>query len=622
VTDSTPNAEFEALLDYVKRSRGFDFTGYKRSSLMRRVNKRMQAINIEGYSNYLDYLEVHPHEFNHLFNTLLINVTSFFRDRPAWEYIGNEIVPRILNRKNSTEPIRIWSAGCASGEEAYTIAILMAEALGMDQFQHRIKIYATDMDEDALTQARQATYSTHQISGLTPEQLDTYFDLNDNRYTFRKDLRRSVIFGRHDLIQDAPISKIDLLVCRNTLMYFNAETQSRILTRLHFALNEGGFLFLGKAEMLLTHANLFSPLHLKCRVFSKVPRLNLRDRLLIMAQNDTEETVDPMSNPVRLREAAFDSSPVARIVIDPDGILLLCNQQARLLFNLSTRDQGRPLQDLEISYRPVELRSCIDQVYGDRRMVHLRDIYWNPPQGDPLYLDIQIAPLLDVNNTILGVSINFIDVSRYKRLQEELEHSNQELEMAYEELQSTNEELETTNEELQSSNEELETTNEELQSTNEELETMNEELQSTNEELQTVNDELQRRSEELNQSNAFLQSILTSLKAGVVVVDRDLSVQIWNDKSEDLWGIRTDEALGQNFLNLDIGLPVEQLRLPIRTCLSGLPNDASESLLQAINRRGRSITCRITCTPLIGPHNEIQGVIMLMEEYEENTPAN
>jgi len=190
--------------------------------------------------------------------------------------------------------------------------------------------------------------------------------------------------------------------------------------------------------------------------------------------------------------------------------------------------------------------------------------------------------------------------------------------MAYEELQSTNEELETTNEELQSSNEELETTNEELQSTNEELETMNEELQSTNEELQAVNDEFQRRSEELNQSNVFLQSILTSLKAGVVV-DRDLRVQIWNDKSEDLWGIRTDEALGQNFLNLDIGLPVEQLRQPIRDCLAALPNAASENQILAINRRGRHILCRITCTPLIGSQNDIQGVIMLMEEQDTPT---
>lgn len=247
MTDS-PNTEFEALLDYIRLSRGFDFTGYKRSSLTRRVNKRMQTVNIQGYSNYLDYLEVHPEEFNHLFNTLLINVTAFFRDRPAWEYLSSEIMPRILQAKDPKEPIRVWTAGCASGEEAYTIAIMLAELLGTEQFRERVKIYATDVDEEALNQARQATYLGRELHGLTSEQVEEFFEQNEDRYTFRKDLRRAVIFGRHDLIQDAPISKIDLLVCRNTLMYFNAETQSRILVRFHFALRDGGFIFWGKPK--------------------------------------------------------------------------------------------------------------------------------------------------------------------------------------------------------------------------------------------------------------------------------------------------------------------------------------------------------------------------------------
>jgi two-component system CheB/CheR fusion protein len=621
MTNLSQDSDFEALLNYIKGNRGFDFTGYKRSTLMRRVTRRMQTVNIEGYSNYLDYLEVHPEEFNHLFNTLLINVTSFFRDRPAWDYISSEVIPRIAARKHLGEPIRVWSAGCASGQEACTIAIAIAQVIGVEQFSDRVKIYATDVDEEALNQARQATYEAREVSGLKPEELEQFFESSDNqRYTFRKELRRAVIFGRHDLIQDAPISKIDLLVCRNALMYFNAETQARILARFHFALRENGVLFLGKAEMLLTHTNTFTPVHLKCRIFTKVPKVNLRDRLLLMTQTgNEEEAVNHLSNDIRLREAAFDSGPLARIVVDGNGLLALVNERARTLFSLTARDVGRPLQDLEISYRPVELRSCIEQVYSDRRAIHHKEIEWQTPQGERIYLDVQVLPLVDVGSNIMGVSINFTDVTRYKRLQDELEHSNQELEMAYEELQSSNEELETTNEELQSSNEELETTNEELQSTNEELETMNEELQSTNEELQTVNDELQRRSEELNQSNAFLESILTGLKGGVVVLDRDLRVQVWNHKAEDLWGVRMEEALGQNFLNLDIGLSVERLRQPMRTCLSGIPGSSEEVLLEAINRRGRSIQCHVTCTPLIGTQGQIQGVILLMEKREEQT---
>lgn len=602
----TDTIDVEALLDYIKRSRGFDFTGYKRASLIRRISKRMQTVKIETYSEYPACLEAHPAEFNHLFNTLLINVTAFFRDRPAWDYLASNVIPRILSSKASTESIRVWSAGCASGEEAYTIAILFAEVLRIEQFRDRVKIYATDVDEEALSQARQATYTLQELNGLSKDQIQQCFDQTENCYTFRKDLRRSVIFGRHDLIQDAPISRIDLLTCRNTLMYFNAETQARILARYHFALKDGGFLFLGKAEMLLTHSNLFTPVDLRCRIFTKVPKLKLPDRLQRMAYTESDETMSHLSSYVSLQEAAFEAAPIARIVVDSNGMLVLVNECARSLFSIAPRDLGRPLQDLEISYRPVELRSYIEQIYSNCRPIYLREIPWQRLREDPIYFDVQIAPLVDADSSMIGVCVSFIDVTHAKHLKEELEHSNQELEMAYEELQS--------------SNEELETTNEELQSTNEELETMNEELQSTNEELQTVNDELQRRGAELNQSNAFLESILTSLQGGVVVVDLHVRVQIWNYKAEDLWGLRSEEAIGQNFLNLDIGLPVGQLRQPIRDCLSGLSTGAIEVMLNAINRRGRVIHCRVTCTPLIGVDSEIQGVILLMEERSEVDP--
>ena len=603
MTDPKENRDFEVLLDYIKQSRGFDFTGYKRSSLMRRVSKRMQTVNIDTYNNYLDYLEVHPEEFIHLFNTLLINVTSFFRDRSAWEYLASEIVPRIAARQEPKKIIRVWAAGCASGQEVYTIAMTIAQAIGIEKLRERVKIYATDVDDEALNQARQGSYLSRELSGLTPEEVKLFFEKYDNHYVFRKDLRRCVIFGRHDLIQDAPISKIDLLVCRNTLMYFNAETQSKILARFHFALQGDGFLFLGKGEMLLTHANKFTPVDLKRRIFTKVSNLNLRDQLASMAQIDKEEAANHLSTHLRLREAAFDRSPLGRIIVDANGLLTMANERARVLFNLTTRDVGRLFQDLEISYRPIELRSCIEQAYTERRVVNITDVMWQLAEGETIYLDVQVAPLLDTDNNILGVSINFIEVTHYQRLQQELQHSNQELEMAYEELQSTNEELETTNEELQS--------------TNEELETMNEELQSTNKELQTVNEELQLRSEELNQSNAFLESILASLKGAVVVVNRDLHIQIWNYKAEDFWGLRKEEALGQHFLNLDIGLPVKQLRQPIRLCLLGKPSDSFEVVIEAINRRGRSIQCRVTCTPLIGLQGQIQGAILLMEAVKK-----
>ncbi|MBW4541218.1 MAG: PAS domain-containing protein [Myxacorys chilensis ATA2-1-KO14] len=617
MTNANSQSEFEVLLEYVRQSRGFDFTGYKRSTLTRRVLKRMHAINIESYGDYLDYLEVHPEEFNILFNTLLINVTAFFRDRPAWDYFSSEIIPCIMSRREPNEQIRIWSAGCASGEEAYTAAMAISDVIGTEQFRDRVKIYATDVDEEALAQARLGVYSPDKLKDLSDDQLALYFEQSNDKYSFRKDLRRSIIFGRHDLIQDAPISRLDLLICRNALMYFNAETQARIINHFHFALRDEGFLFLGKAETLLSHSSTFAVIDLKCRIFKKVPKLNLRDRMLVMSKASGGTVVERSSHQIRLREAAFDSGALARLVIDANGALALANQQARSLFNLSTRDLARPLQDLELSYRPVELRSCIEQVYQQRRTVNVYDAVYQTALGETIYLDVQVSPLFDPLSRILGISITFIDVTCYKRLREELEHSNQELEMAYEELQSANEELETTNEELQSSNEELETTNEELQSSNEELETMNEELQSTNEELQTLNDELEQRSKSTNQVNTFLESILSSLRDGVVVVDRKLEVQIWNHKAEDLWGLRTEEAVGQNFVNLDIGLPVAQLLETIRECLAQRTPEALKVTLEAINRRGRTIHCYVSCSSLIGTEPQPQGVILLMEEREE-----
>jgi len=606
--------DFEALLEHLKASRGFDFTGYKRSSLMRRVKKRMsELVNIKSYGAYLDYLEVHPEEFTPLFNTILINVTGFFRDPVAWDFLAKNVIPKIIKSKQAGEPIRVCSVGCASGEEAYSVAMLLAEALGEKAFRDRVKIYATDVDSEALTQARRGAYPIKNVAQVPDKLRKKFLDTDvKGMATVRGDLRRIVIFGRHDLVQDAPISRLDLLICRNTLMYFNSETQSRILARFHFALNDTGFLFLGKSEMLLTHSDLFNTVNLKYRMFSKTSKTNLRDRLLILAQAGDTEASNYLGRQVRLREVAFDTVPVAQLVVDLNGRLVLASSEARETFGLTSSDIGRPIQDLEISYKPLELRSLIQEVYAEHKMVTATKIRWTNADRTARFFDVQVMPLQENGDRPLGVAVSFFDVTQGQDLQETLQHSNEELETANEELQSTNEELETTNEELQSTNEELETTNEELQSTNEELETMNEELQSTNEELETTNDELQLRTDEVNRTNAFLHAVLSSLRAGVAVLDRRLNVLAWNSRAEDLWGLRADEVRGQSIFGLETGLPMEQLRTTLKACLDGKSHE-EEKLLDAVNRRGKKIQCRVTCrafeTAPDGP-----GVVVFMEE--------
>ena len=370
---SEPNPAFEHLLEFVRDERGFDYTGYRRPTLMRRFEKRLQAVGAADWEAYRTYLSEHAEEFVELFNTILINVTGFFRDAETWEIIASEVIPRLLDERTEDAPLRVWSAGCASGEEPYTVAMLLAEALGEEGFRRRVKIYATDIDEDALAEAREAVYSVKQLEKVPPDLRERYFQQsNHHGLAFRNDLRRTVIFGRNDLHRDPPISRVDLLLSRNTLMYFGPEVQQRILANFYFALNRGGFLVVGKAEALQSGRNFFVPYNLKRRVFMKDGAADPGFRLPRLPSPELVERAAPPD----LGEAAFEHGPTAQVVVDEQNRVAGINQAARTLFSLRHRDVGRSLQDLELSYRPLELRSLIDEVRNAHHAVVRRDIRW------------------------------------------------------------------------------------------------------------------------------------------------------------------------------------------------------------------------------------------------------
>jgi two-component system CheB/CheR fusion protein len=611
--DNEANESFEAVLRYIRDARGFDFTGYKRASLMRRVRHRMDQAGFSTFEEYLDTLQASPDEFSALFNTILINVTSFFRDPPAWDYVRDEVVPTLLAERRPNEAIRVWSAGCASGEEAYTLAMIFAEAMGVDDFRARVKIYATDVDEEALNEARAASYDAKAVEPVPAELLSRYFESVGGRYVFRKDLRRAVIFGRNDLVKDAPISRVDLLVCRNTLMYLNADTQRTVLGRLHFALAPRGVLFLGHAEMLLSHADRFTPLNLKYRIFHKV--------LTAGGAGGRHPGAVPLDPPAdasglaTVRDLAFRASPVAQIVVTGDDTVAMINQQAETTFGLSARDIGRLLRDLDVSYRPVELRAYLEQAKVERRSARIQDVQWSRPGADPVWFEIHVNPLVDTENGLLGISVVFFDVTSTRVLLDKVVQTNQQLETAYEELQSTNEELETTNEELQSTVEELETTNEELQSTNEELETMNEELQSTNDELHTINDAMRERSIELDEATGFLDSLVDSLRLCLIVVDQQMRVVVWNRGCEELWGLRSGEVIGKPLSALDIGLPTDEVK-PLIGRVFVDADLGEETTVDAVNRRGRSTRVRVLCSAFRAGDGSVNGAVLLMEPLD------
>ena len=548
---------------------------------------------------------------------LLINVTEFFRDQPAWDHLRDGRAARAARGQAPDAPVRVWSAGCAGGQEAYTIAMVLAEALGEEAYRERVKIYATDIDEDALSQARYAVYSAKETESVPAELRERYFERADQRLAFRKDLRRTVIFGRNNLVSDAPISRLDLLICRNTLMYFNAETQARILRHFHFALNDDGVLMLGRSEMMLSHRDLFSAVDLKQRLFAKRPRDALQSRVAGPANGEAARLRDGEESRREPRRGAGAGAARAG------------HRLARRRAHVRQPAGPRAVPHLARRHRAAAREPPAGPAAGRARAADragrcatatrwpLGEVEFTPDRGETRRLDITVAPLLRADNTPLGAAVTFEDTTRSAALQSELETNRRDLELAYEELQSTIDELETTNEELQSANEELQTTNEELQSTNEELETMNEELQSTNEELETINDELRERTGELNEVNDFLEAILTSLGLGVAVLDAQQRVQIWNNRAEDLWGLRRDEAVDHHFLSLDIGLPSEQLAAPLRTVLGGASERERRELAggqpprpgDPLRRHGAA-----AARPGRGERRAVRGAIVMMED--------
>ena len=575
---------FERLLQFLKESRSFDFTGYKRPSLVRRVRHRMREIGVSSFEDYQDVLQLQPDEFTALFNTILINVTSFFRDPESWDYVRDVVLPEVLEA-SSGGPVRVWSAGSSAGQEAYSVAMLLHDLMG-SEFRQRVKVYATDVDEEALNHARQAAYTERELAGLPESYRERYFDQVAGRFVFTPDVRRNVIFGRNDLTRDAPISRIDLLLCRNTLMYFNAETQARIVNRLAFALRPRGVLFLGKAEMLLNHSSIFDPVDLKRRMFRRI-RADLPEGVESASLLRRQTPVDRNPELGLLRSEVLLTAPIAQIAVAADGRLAVVNHRASALLGLSDRDLGRPFQDLEVSYRPLELRSHLAAATAARAPVVLREVEWRRAAGaEQVFVDIAIVPLLDTNRDLVGASISFTDVTHFRQLRVEVEAANRQLEVAYEELQSTNEELET----------------------------MNEELQSANDEMQSTNDQLNERTREIADLNAFMQSILGSFEAAMIVVDAGLRIQVWTPQAYELWGLRSDEAVGTPLLDLDSGLPAERLHAWLQPVLDGVQTSIVGERLEAVNRRGRPVVLRVTVTPLRTDEELPTGALVLMEE--------
>jgi PAS domain S-box-containing protein len=400
VGESREDPELEALLSFLKTSNGFDFGAYKRSTLRRRIEKRMQAVHAESIGQYRAVLDANPDEFVPLFDTILINVSSFFRDPDAWSTVAESVIPRVLEAKPAGAGIRVWSAGCAAGQEPYTIAMLFAEVMGIESACRRVKIYATDLDEDALDRARHARYDPRSLDAVPEALRERYFQNDGDAFVLHGGLRRSVIFGRHDLIEDQPVFHVDLLFCRNTLMYFNVNAQARILARMNQAMNDPGFLVIGSAEILWTQQRMFAPISLKHGIFEKLSqpasgRGSVRpgaatpkhEELPAVAEEldrarERQEALgaelarrgEELARSRALLSAILNSLPSGVAVVDCDMRVQIWNDRAARMWALENENVlGRSILDLEIGLPTAglepALRACIEGGEGEHRVL-------------------------------------------------------------------------------------------------------------------------------------------------------------------------------------------------------------------------------------------------------------
>src|SRR3989440_2537194 len=542
-----------SILEQVSRQANIDFRLYKSTTILRRISRRIAVTHCSTMHDYLDYLKAYSQEVGELVKAFLINVTQFFRDSNAFTYLKSEVLPKLIARGLERDhTLRVWAAGCATGEEAYSLAMLITELLGPELSQWSIKIFATDVDEAAINFARRGLYSENLLKDVPADYKDRFFERVDHGYRVSKMLRQMIIFGQQDLSRSAPFPRIDLVLCRNVLIYFTPELQEYVLNQFTFSLSPGGYLFLGKAETVRPLQTFYELANKHWKVYRclgsalpaarrpnladlNVPRLegHANNRLNRSAEEEPVDQDSPSLSPElgqlrRFNELLLRFSPIGIVVIDRAYHVLTANGAARRLLGL--REVAHE-QDFLHAIRGIpysEVRSAIDAVFRDRNLITLPEVELEiAVGGSGRFISLSISPMhLEAAMPELA-SISIIDVTEQVQVRRQLEavqteqtqlmnelsaankrlnDVNKDLLDANEELQVANEELMLTHEELQASIEEFETTNEELQATNEELETNNEELQATNEELETTNDELRARTGELQEATIMLES--------------------------------------------------------------------------------------------------------------------
>ena len=609
---------------------GHDFHGYKRNTFMRRIQRRMQVTQASGLDAYLHILRTQPSEPQCLFNDLLIGVTKFFRDRREFEFLEAHIIPRLFENKTRSDHLRIWVLGCSTGEETYTLAILLREHVAQLDTPPHVQIFASDIDGRALAAARVGRY-THSITAdVTPERLARWFTKEGDTYSIAKELREMCIFSQHSIIKDPPFSRLDMVSCRNLLIYLDNEMQDRAVPVFHFALKPRGVLFLGNSENVSRHPSLFAPVDRAFRVFEKIETDARMHPVLALpsaprpVRNEADapppRALDGIPSPRRDRIAEH-YAPAFVVVNDRFEVLHFSTKAGRFIHPAGGAASLSLPSLVHGDLRPA-LRRALAKAAAENQAVSADGILLNEG-GRQVVVDLLVEPAWDEarpsRDLIVlfkeGVPLSVAPANGAILPDEHVRRLEAELRVTHERLQVMVEELESANEELKSSNEEYQSLNEELQSANEELETSKEELQSINEEVTTVNNELAHRVQELGQANSDLKNLLQSTQIATVFLDNEMRVTNFTPAAAEIF----------HLVENDIQRPIGHIKS--RVIYNGMQDDIRQVIRtlvpidRAVERADAAAHYMVRILPYRSVDNFIGGAVVTFLDVTSLTRA-
>lgn len=569
--DTSIKNQTQKIFSLIRTSTGHDFSHYKQTTILRRIERRLAVHQIKSLSDYVLFLQKYPAEIDLLFKDLIIGVTSFFRDPEAYEILEQEVLPNLLKEKGPDATIRIWVTACSTGEEAYSLAIILSELKDKVKNHFNVQIFATDIDSDAIAFARKGIYPENIGVDIPSERLNLFFTKKPDGFHVKKQIREMIVFSTQNLIKDPPFSKLDMVSCRNLMIYMENILQKKIIPLFHYTLNPGGILFLGTSESIGGHTDLFGPLNSKWKIFGRKTSIAGREKDYFDKIFDTAQTNIITAEKDDLPVKVDIRAEIERTLLDayaPAGVLI--NEKYEILHFVGKTDKyltppiGKPefnVIDMAREDLKTKLITTIHKSMREKKAmfcpgVRVRD------NGTFCVINISVRPLTGKQWPSGLMLVTFENTPKEvpgqkkagsvktKKQNAALKNIEQELQSTREYLKAAIEELETSNEELKSTNEEMQLVNEEMQSSNEELETSKEELQSSNEELATVNSELQNKVDEYTKASDDINNLLAATEIATIFVDTDLCIKSYTPAAEGVIKL----------ISTDIGRPLNDLK--------------------------------------------------------------